>query len=268
MSGKSKTTTSQTSNPWQPAQGALQQQLSGARSYMSNPISRAVYTGPRVAAMSDITKSGIDGFANPSAAQGALGYYQRVMNGDYLNPDNSYVKNLQQSITDSVMPGVNATFARAGMFGGTTNQGVLARSLTDGMAAPMFNLYGQERAAQQAAAGAIPGIEAGINQNRIAAGQVGEGYTQRQYDAAQQLLRDRQAAALNPYLSTLPITTAIGGMGGKQTGTQTQRQPAINSILGAGMMGASMFGSGGLFGGASPFATFGAYNPQWPTTTG
>jgi len=259
--GSSRQTQSQNSrrDPYAPAVPLLNQTAGGVSSYLSNPNSFAVYGGDRVAQMSDATRGGIDQLAGQAGANQSAGYLSRVLNGDYLNPGNPYTSQLVDSIRSSVMPSVNDTFSNAGMTGSTLHQGALMRGLSDAVAAPLFNSYQQERQNQMSAAQMLPGVESGAALNRIQAGQLGEGYDQRNIDAARQQFAETQMAPLMPYANASGIIGQIANAGGTSSGTSTSTStPSLGSqILGGAMMGASvlsapytgglgMMGGGGL----------------------
>jgi hypothetical protein len=246
MGGKSKSTqkTNTVSDPWKPSQPALNQSLGIIGGYLNSPNATSVYQGPRVAQMSDATQQGIEGMTNAAGGQLSSDYLTRVVNGDYLNAGNPNLQALQDSIRASVMPSVNSTFSNAGMVGSTAHQGLLAKALTQGMAAPMFQNYENERARQMQAAQFLPQLEANIAQNQITAGQIGEGYEQRNLDADRQLWEENRAAPIRGLSEVFPYLQGIAGLGGQQQGTTTtsQKTPLGQQILGGAMMGASLLG--------------------------
>jgi hypothetical protein len=256
MSDKQENTQTQTRDPYAPVKPLLQSQTSAAQAYMKNPGSSAVYDGPRVAGMSDRTKTGLDNLFASDGARTSEDYLKSVVGGDYLEAGNPYVKQVQDAVRSSVMPSVNSAFSSAGMSGSTLHQGMLEKGLTEGMASPLFANYENERNRQMSAASSLPGVSQGIIGNQLGAGQIGEGYTQAQIDADMKKFEEQRTAALRPILETLPISTSIGNMGGTSSSTQTQttQQSPLKTALGAGMMGASLFGPGALFGAGSAAA--------------
>lgn len=252
MSTTQKNAQSQTRDPWAPVKPLLQSQTAAAQSYMADPASRAVYQGPRVAGMSDRTRTGLDNMFGSAGARTSEDYLKSVVGGDYLNAGNPHIGQVQDAVRAAVMPSVNSAFSSAGMSGSTLHQGMLGKALTQGMAEPLFQNYENERSRQMQAAAALPGVSQGIIGNQIGAGQMAEGYDQAAIDAARQKFEEERTAALKPVLETLPISTSIGGMGGtsSSTTTQTTKPSPFQTALGAGMMGASMFAPGGMFGAA------------------
>lgn len=244
--GSSKTTV--TKNPYGPSQPLFNQTAGILKDYMNNPASNAVYDGQRSVDPSAYTQQGIDAMANNQGYQQARDYYTKTLNGDYLSPDNSYLKNLQSSVQSAVMPGVNATFAKSGMLGSTLHQGSLTRALTDGMAAPMFANYQNERGMQNAAAGALPGLDQSRAQALMAAGQATEGYQREKMAADWQKWQETQDAPLKALSKAYPYISDMGKQGG--VSTQTTSSNPWQTAAGIGMAGLGML-SGGGFGGAS-----------------
>ena len=253
MGGSKKQTTKTESNPWAPAQPALQQQLAGVQAYLSNPQSYQAYQGPRVAQMSDATRAGLDELALASGGRTAADYLSGVIGGDFFNPA---INDLIEAVRANIAPSINSAFARAGMTGSTTHQGILAKALAQGMAQPLFQAYEADQARRLQAAGMLPSISAGNALAAIQAGQIGESYDQRNIDAARQAWEEQRMAGLRPILETLPVTTGIGGLGGTSTSQTKQSGGGLfDSILGTGMMGAAILGApwggstiGGLIG--------------------
>jgi len=244
--GKSKETQNSTitKSPYDPAQPAIKQSISGVQNWLSNPASSAAYQG----GMSGWTKQGLDNLGASTGAKASSDYLQRVVNGDYLNAGNPYQSDLDASIRSAVMPSINATFSNAGMAGSTMHQGMLMKGLTEGLAAPRYQNYQAERSAQGQAAGLLPQVDAQAAQQALTAGQIKEGYDKAQWD-------ENRTAGLRPYLETQGLLGTYGNMGGTSTGTSTSSSsPSLGQqILGGGMMGLSMLG-----GGSNPLGMIGA----------
>ena len=220
--------------------------------------------------MGDQTKAGYDALANNGGFEQSRDYYESVLSGDKMSPDNPHLKNLQNSVLSSVMPSVNSTFSRSGMTGSSAHQGVLTRSITDGMAQPLFNLHENERQRQERAAGVLPQL---YGQNAAAQIQAGSAYDQdrqNQINADRQAWEDERLAPIRGTMDVLPSLIGLGNVGGTSSGTTTQTQQqspwqtaaglgsmaagaAMNFAMpGSGMMLSSMggaMGGGGLFGG-------------------
>ncbi len=240
MPGKEKSTQQTVSQPWAPAQSALKGQIAGAEAWRDSPGASQAYSGDRVADMSSQTQQGIDTLTGGQGTQQTQDYLSRIIGGDYLNQGNPYQADLDNSIRSAVAPSINATFSNAGMTGSTTHQGILQKGLTEGLAAPRYQNYQNERAMQMQAAGMLPGVENGRATQLLTAGQTREGYDQREIEAAREAFEEQRTAGLRPYLETQPIFGQIGGMGGTQTSTQTKQPSLGQTITGAGLMGASL----------------------------
>lgn len=238
--GGSKTKTKTQADPWAPAQPALQQQLSGVQAHLSNPAAFQAYSGPRVAQMSGTTQAGLDELAASAGGKTSADYLSGVIGGNFFNPA---IGQLQEAVRAGVAPSINSAFSQAGLTGSSQHQGMLAKGLSQGMAQPLFNAFENDQARRLQAAGMLPGISAGNAMNAIQAGQIGEGYDQRNIDADRQAFEEQRLAGLRPILETMPVTGAIGGMGGTQTSQTKQSTPIGQQILGAGMMGASILGA-------------------------
>lgn len=240
MPGKSQSKSTTSSAPWAPAQSALKGQIAGAEAWRDSPGASQAYSGDRVADMSSQTQQGIDTLTGGQGTAQSQDYLSRVIGGDYLSQGNPWQADLDASIRSAVAPSINATFSNAGMTGSTTHQGILQKGLTEGLAAPRYQNYQNERAMQMQAAGMLPGVENGRAQQLLTAGQTREGYDQREIEAAREAFEEQRTAGLRPYLETQPIFGQIGGMGGTQTSTQTQQPSLGQTIIGAGLMGASL----------------------------
>jgi hypothetical protein len=232
MSGSKQTQTqTQERNPYNPAKPAIDQSIKGVQSWLSNPASKAAYEG----GMSDWTQQGLGHLAEAGGAQASSDYLTGVLKGDYLNQGNPYQTALDNSIISSVMPSVNATFSNSGMSGSTTHQGTLMQGLSSGLAAPRYQNYQMERGNQQQAAGMLPGVDAQVGQQQVAAGQSQEAYDRAKFE-------EQRTAGLRPYLETQGLLQGYGNMGGTSTSTSTsQQKPGLaQTIAGGAMAGIGM----------------------------
>lgn len=251
---KTTQTTQQQTNPWAPAQDGLKSIISGAQDWMSNAPNRQFYPGQTYAAMSDPTKAGMDqlasgGGANTNAAQG---YFGDTLSGKYLSSGNPYFQDMANSITAGVMPGINATFSKSGMSGSDPHQYTLAKGLSDAISPYAYQNYSQGLDRMQNAAAAAPQLDAQTAQNKLGAGAIGEGYTQKSIDEAMARFNYEQNKPLEAMQQASGLINPIAGMGSQTSGTTTQQQQQspLQTAVGLGLMGASMFGSGGMFPGA------------------
>jgi hypothetical protein len=261
--GKSKTTnvtnqiTNQQRDPYAAAVPGLQSAGAGITSWMNNPANAQAYQGQRVAGMSGRTQAGLDEMYNSGGLRQTQDYLSGVLGGNYLGQSNPHLAQLQDSIKASVMPSINSRVSASGMApGSSVDQSLVGREMTRAMAQPLFQTYENERGRQMQAAGMMPGVSQGIIGNMVGAGQMGEAYQQRDLDAARQTWEENRMAGLRPYAEATPLLATIGNMGGTSSGTTTGTQTQSTSpswgqtALGAGMMGASLFTPGGIFGGA------------------
>jgi hypothetical protein len=261
--GKSKTTnntyqvTNQQRDPYAAAIPGLQSAGAGVTSWMNNPANAQAYQGQRVAEMSGRTQAGLDAMAASTGARQAEDYLSGVVGGQYLGQSNPYLDQMQDAIRASVMPSINSRVSASGMApGSSVDQSLVGREMTRAMAQPLFQTYENERGRQMQAAGMLPGVSQGIIGNMLGAGQMGEAYEQRDLDAARQAFEENRMAGLRPYAEAMPYLTQIGNMGGTSSGTTSGTQTQSTSpswgqtALGAGMMGASLFTPGGIFGAA------------------
>lgn len=265
MGSKKQTTKS---DPFAPTIPVFNDTAGILKNYLKDPNANAVYDGQRTVGMSGTTRSGVDALGNNAGAGQARDYYSKVLNGDFLNPDNPYIKNLQDSITSAVMPGVNATFANSGTVGSTYHQGTLTKALTDGMAAPMFNNYQAERGYQNNAASALPSLDASDALAKIQAGQLGEGYEKEKVAADMAKWQEQQDAPLRALSKIYPYLSDMGKQGGTQT-TKTSQSPAaqiaggLMSVAGlASGMGWLGAGAGGLMSAAQASNLYNPYVGQ------
>lgn len=228
-------TTAQTRDPYAPAKPLINDSIGGVQDWLNNPQSSQAYTG----GMSDRTQEGLGLLAGAGGAKASSGYLQDVIGGKYLNAENPYQADLDESIKASVMPGINSSFSANGMGGSTLNQGMLMKGLTQGLAAPRYQQYQNERAAQGQAAGMLPGVDAMAGEQTLRAGQYEDTFNRGQWE-------DQRMAGLRPYLETGGLLQGYGNMGGSSQGTSqgtttSSSNPSLGSqILGGGMMGLGM----------------------------
>lgn len=251
---KTTQTSQQQTAPWQPAQQGLQSILGGAQNWLQTGNQRQFFPGQTYAGMSDPTKAGMDQLAQGGGAntQASGNYYGDVLSGKYMNAGNPYFQGMANTAISSVMPSINSTFSKAGMSGSDPHQYNLTKGLTDAVMPYAFQNYNNGLSQMASAAQQAPQLDMQTAGNKIAAGQLGEGYTQKGID---------EAIARHNYAQNLPLQTMqeasglinpIAGMGSQSSGTTTSQQQAspMQTALGMGLMGASMFGTNGMFPGA------------------
>lgn len=250
---RQKSTTSQvdTRTPYGPAQQGIESAANGITNWLNNPSSAQPYTGPRVAQISDQTRAGLNEYGAATGARQARDFYSGII-GQSMGADNPYLQQLQRSITSSVLPSVNAQFSNAGLSGSTLHQGAVTQGLTNALAPTLFNAFEAERGRQLQAASALPGVDERIGQRGVEAGQIGEGYDQRNIDAGVAAFNEQKNAGLYPYATATPLLGTLGSLGGTSTSkgisTQSSNPGLGQTLLGAGLTGASLFARGGLSG--------------------
>jgi hypothetical protein len=230
-------TTSQVKDPYAPAKPLINQSIGGVQDWLNNPMSSEAYTG----GMSDMTKEGLGLLGGAQGAKTSSAYLTDVIGGKYLNADNPHQAAMDEAIKASVMPGINSSFSANGMGGSTMHQGMLMKGLTQGMAAPRYQQYQNERNAMGQAAGMLPGVDAMAGEQVLRAGQYQDAFDRGQWE-------DQRMAGLRPYLETGGLLQGYGNMGGSSQGTSqgtttSSSNPSLGSqILGGGMMGLGMMG--------------------------
>lgn len=254
MGSKKQTTTSnstQQAQAWAPTQPYLEQAAQGLGNWMEGPGATA-YQGQRVADLSDTTRQGLDMLKNSSNANAASGYYNDVLSGKYLNEQNPYLSQLQDSVRASVMPTLNSQFSANGLFGSSAHQGAIAREMGRAMADPLFQSYENERNRQGQAAAAMPGLDQVLAGNTLTAGNIYDQHAQANLDAQRQQWEEQRAAPVRGIQEAMPLLNQLGQTYGTQTtnGTQTQKTstPLAQQIMGGAMMGAQLFSPQGMIG--------------------
>lgn len=269
MGNKKQTTTSR-SDPYGPLGGYFNDASSRLTSYLNDPRSTAVYDGQRTVGPSATTRNGLAGLANNAGYGQARNYLSRTLGGEYTTAGNPHLAAMQSAVRSSVMPSVNAQFARSGMTGSTMHQGTLTRALTDGMAAPMFANYENERNRQTQAAQMLPQMDRANAENMIRAGQLSEGYDRERVAADWQKWQEQQDSPLRALQKTQGMASDIGSRFGTQTQTTQTRSNPWETALGIGMMGIGglngLGGLGGLFGQTVWNQPGTAMNGGWNTT--
>lgn len=262
MGGKSqKTTTTQSNDPWAPAQAGLKDIISQAGSQYAKGSEFAPFD--TTIPFSNQTNAALQGIENkatagsPLAGQGAgalselLGGNQTLRdtaNGNYLNA-NPYLDQMFSGAKGQVEDAVNSQFSQAGRTGSGAHTGVL----TDRLGALASNIYGQnyanERTNQLNAAGqigqqqlgglsALPGTQEAqySDLNKLmGVGSAYEGQAQNQLQDALNRWNFQQQSPWDNLSKYASILSGIGGMGGNSTGTSEAPGPSpLGQILGIG----------------------------------
>lgn len=281
MGGKNTTTTQQqqqsTSQPWLEAQPQLKNilgQLGGIDTSLTPNQSGALDQTVALARAGNPYAPGIDSFVTNALAGGGpdrtgllTDAYTRYQNdlagtarGDYLDPHkNPFFDTTTNSITNDIQNRVNGMFAGAGRDLSGANQGVLAKSISEGLAPVYGSIYNTERGNQLNAINALYGAGnttagnlSNLDQQRFAnqgAG-VSAAYQadQAKYDPYNQILAaeaTRRGIPLSTLQQIAGIATPIASLGrsseGTSTTTTTQPSQLLPALIGGGIAAAGMF---------------------------
>jgi hypothetical protein len=269
-------------NPYAPAIPALNDIMGGAKDLYNQRKGQQFFGGQTYADFSPDSQRAFDMIRQRAQGgsdllRGAQGMLGDTASGKYLSDGNPFGSAMAQRTTADVMPGLNATFAKAGRTGSDAHQYTLTRGLADAMAPANMQMYENERGRMMQAAGMAPQMaQADYMDAQMLRGVGAEQEAQSQKGINEQMARfgfnqDRDARALQEYLG---YAGSIGGMGGTTdstmtgTSTQEQRQSPFQQMLGAGLMGAGLFGGmggmGSMFGGMGGLGSlFGGGGGGW-----
>jgi hypothetical protein len=280
MGGESSSQTQQqsTTNPWQPAQGALTGILSQLNGYLpqtalNNNQSSALGTiennassvGQYAPAVQGYTQSLLGGGGATDQAGNVNQAYQNYQqqtnplasNTDY-NPMNTpgFSSALNTQISD-ITNGVNGQFAAAGRDMSPANSQALGRGITQGIAPTIAAQYNQNVQNQQGAAGNLynagnthSGILAGLQQQKLAnqgqgVSSIGEGQNALNSGSMNTLAAEAQRLGIP--IQNLGMLAQIGvpiaGLGGQSNGSGS----TTNQMSGADQFGKIAGGVGNIF---------------------
>jgi hypothetical protein len=277
MDGKSKTeqTQSSTTNPWEPAQPALQGMLSqiqtglgntgltgnetGAINSMVQNAGNASQFAPQI---TDFAKTLLGGGGATDQA-GAVGqnladYNRRLgATADGANIGaNSGLRPYLDTIRDDVTNQVNGSFAAAGRDFSGANMGALGRGVAAGQAPVIAAQYNTDTANMRGAADALygagntkAGILSGLNQTKLgnqAQGVTAAGAANEAQNAGNNAILEAEAKRRGIPVQALGLLAQIGipiaGLGGQSTGTSQGTQ----QMSGAQQFGTIMQGFGSI----------------------
>lgn len=288
MGGKSSQTQSQnsTTNPWEPAQPALQ----GILTQLNGNLTNTGVTGAESGALDTIAKNGaaatsMFGPQITNYAQTLLGgggatdqagnvnqNYQTYFNNtsplasntNYNPYDTPGFRDAINTATADITNNTNGAFAAAGRDFSGMNSQTLGRGLAQGLAPTIAAQYNQNVQNQQGAAGNLynagntnAGILAGLQQQKLAnqgQGVTAAGQATDAANAGANATLQAEAARRGIPVQALGLLAQIGipiaGLGGQSTGTSTGEKQAS---------GAEQFGqiTGGLSKWFSPIKLFG-----------
>jgi len=265
MSTSKTTTTEQKSSsnkvdPWAPALPSVERGLSAANDIFTQRQNQQFFPGQTYANFSPETEQALSGTAaraqnGSPLVQGAQGMINNTLSGDYLSAGNPYFSQMSDRITSQVLPSITAQWARAGR--GTGNDQVVeaaSRGLGDSIGQLAYQNYGQERSNQMQAAGMAPGLanQDYVDLERLAGvGAQREAQSQRGIDEQMARYAYEQNKGANALREFQGFTAPIAQLGQQSTGTssgtttQQQQQSPVQTAIGAGLMGASLFGGSG-----------------------
>ncbi len=262
MAGESKQTQTQssTTNPWEPAQGALKgilgqldplianSGLSPASSGAIDQLQQSANQGnPFSGQINDFTSNLLNGGgANAQAGNIQSGFDAYKAQTNPLASNTNYdpmqtpgLAQQLQNIMSDVGGGINSQFAAAGRDMSGANQQAWARGVTQGMAPVLTNQYNQNVQNQQQAAGNLysagnttSGLLSGLNQQGLTNQQQGmtnsaDALAAKDYGASQTLKLEQLKKSLPAEALGLlaQIGIPIAGLGGQSTGTsETTKQ--------------------------------------------
>lgn len=258
-------TTTQTNDPWTPAQDALKGILGQAGNLYNQGSQYAPFS--TVVPFSNQTEQALQGIeqkasqGNPLYAQGqsallgGLDTLQRTAGGEYLN-NNPHLSQMFNAMKGEVSDSVNSQFSQYGRTGSPAHAGVMTQQLGNLGAQIWGQDYARERQNQLSAAGqmpgytsAIPGYQAaGYNDLNALMG-VGQAREGKAGETLQDMLNRFNFTQESPWQNLqryAGLASGIGGMGGTQVGVQETQQSLISqlsSLLAAGAGAAKTFGA-------------------------
>ena len=230
--------------PWAPAQPYILQGLTDAsRLYEQGGFRQDPYEGQTVAALTPYQEQAAEmvgdlATSGQQAMQGALGTIQAAQ-----QPGTGMSEALRQRVMEDIMPGINQTFAGAGMTGSSLHQQNLAKGLASAMApieADLMNIQAN-RALQ--AAGMVPQMLAGSYlpaQQLAATGAQQQQQQQNILNAEMAREQAEQRAPISEIQDYLTLTSSLGGQYASTQG-QTSQQPGPLGLLGLGMQAMPFF---------------------------
>ena len=240
-----KSTTTQKADPWKPAQPFLKAGLQDAADlYDAGGFKIDPYGGDMVARYDPLRSMG-DQMA-PGLAQGAMGGLSgassAVQGAMDPNARSAGWGQVIQNTINSIMPGINSSFAGSGMTGSELHAQNLAKGLSAGVAGVENDAWQRGMDRSLAAAGMVPGLNsAGFNISDFLRGVGQERQGQEQSEISADVLKDQQAksASLSAIQDFMALVSGVGGQFGTQSSTSKQ-SPGLLGILGLGLQAAPL----------------------------
>lgn len=269
MGGSKQTQTQhQTSNPWGPAQGNLQDILSAGRTYMNDPNAYTpTFSQNTVDAATQMGNLGrtpstqqqyLPGMVRDftSGTGDAMSTLRATANGSMLG-SNPYLDQVLATSRQRAADQINQQFSGAGRYGSGANTGILADRLGAIETNARMQNYDSERGRQLNAAGLLG--QYGMNGAQLAGQLDQSNKDQAGLLAASGNMFDtmdnaRRTAGIDAAQRVAGLTVPIAGLGGtKDSNTQTTTPPnwaGIATGLGGAALGAMTGGAGFGLGGA------------------
>ncbi|MHA1555083.1 MAG: hypothetical protein ACTSU0_11830 [Alphaproteobacteria bacterium] len=158
----------------------------------------------------------------------AQGYTSDVLSGQYLSPDsNPYMGQIADAVRSEVVPAVSSGFGGAGRTGGSPLETeAISKGVSRGMSPYMFQEYGRERGAMEAAAGRAPGLAAADYTDIAQLGLVGQAREGQAQLGINEAISRQSFGENEPTNRILQYMSALQGVpvGLNQTGTNTGTQ--------------------------------------------
>lgn len=261
--------TTQTVEPWAEAKPFLTYGMQQARNLYDNNGGFNYYPGQTVVGFDPATQASLDrtqqrAMSGSPVTRNAQGLIDRTVQGQFLNA-NPYLdgaidtasRGLVRNFNQAVVPGLNASFSRAGRYGSGAQASAfgaassdLATQLGDISGRMAYQNFGDERSRMQQAAAMAPQLAAQDYVDLAQLGQVGAA----REEQAQRELNDRisrwdnqnnkERQALDEYLQRIGMSS-----NGFQTSVTTQpgvRQNRLAGAIGGGLGAAGLAGQLGL----------------------
>lgn len=245
-------------DPWAPAMPSVERGLSAANDVFTQRQGQTFFPGQTYADFSPETEKALTGIAaraqgGSPLVRGAQGLVSDTINGNYLDAGNPHFGAMTDRITQSVLPSITSQWAKAGR--GTGNGEVVeaaSRGLGDSIGQLAYQNYSQERGNQIQAATMAPTLanqDYADMERLLGVGQMRQDQTQRGIDeqmARHQYSQDQGANALREFQGFTNPVAQLGQTSTSQgTTTSQQQQSPVQTAVGAGLMGASLFGGAG-----------------------
>jgi len=250
MGGKSDTqTTTQTNEPWAPAQDALKGILGQAGNLYNRGSQYAPFS--TVVPFSNQSEQALQGIeqraqaGNPlytqgqAALTGGLDTLQRTASGEMLN-SNPYLSDMFNAMSGNVTDAVNSQFSAYGRTGSPAHAGVMTKELGNLASQIWGQDYQRERQNQLSAAGQMPGYtsaipgyqQAGYNDLNALMG-VGQAREGKAGETLQDMLNRWNFEQESPWQNLTRyagLAQGIGGMGGTGTSTQEVQMSPLSQL--------------------------------------